>query len=427
MNKRNFLFTLCVVLSLQSCSSKRGTNDQGDLVSINIIDQNGITETISNPERIKQFKTVNFMEPQPYQKVLRVYGRNDEGGVHSYLTSYHDNGQLKQYLEGQNTRAFGAYQEWYPNGYLKLHSKIIGGDADLTPTSEATWIFDGTCQAWDENGCLEAEISYCKGALEGYSTYYHLNGSIWKLIPFRNGLTEGIAEIRLDTGEVLQQSSFLAGESHGPSTRYWENGKISAQEYFNQGRLEKGEYFDLNGDLISQIEDGNGYRVLFGRRAVGELQQYHNGFQEGEIKVYAQNGFLMKKYHMKDEVRHGEEAEYFDPNIVKKANTPKLSINWYDGKIQGTAKTWYDNGVQESQRDFSNNQKNGLSTAWYRNGSLMLIEEYERDKLIKGEYYKKGDPLPISQIKDGNGTVTFFDADGNFLEKAEYVNGMPEE
>ena len=158
-----------------ACAQKATKNSV--LTSINIIDRNGLNETITNKDRLEQYERTNFLCPQPYQKVLRVYKRDCQGNSISYVTTYYENGQPKQYLEAVNNRAFGLYQEWHENGILKLEATIIGGIADLTPCAEKSWQFDGCAQAWDENGNLQTEISYDKGQLEGESLYYHPNGS----------------------------------------------------------------------------------------------------------------------------------------------------------------------------------------------------------------------------------------------------------
>jgi antitoxin component YwqK of YwqJK toxin-antitoxin module len=73
----------------------------------------------------------------------------------------------------------------------------------------------------------------------------------------------------------------------------------------------------------------------------------------------------------------------------------------------------------------SENQKHGLLTAWYRNGALMLVEEYECDKLLKGEYYRMGEKIPLSQIEKGKGIATLFNPEGNFSRKVYYQEGKP--
>jgi antitoxin component YwqK of YwqJK toxin-antitoxin module len=66
-----------------------------------------------------------------------------------------------------------------------------------------------------------------------------------------------------------------------------------------------------------------------------------------------------------------------------------------------------------------------MGFAWYRDGSLMLIEEYESDVLIKGSYYKKGDTDTISSIENGQGFATLYDSEGKFLKKISYLKGRP--
>lgn len=104
----------------------------------------------------------------------------------------------------------------------------------------------------------------------------------------------------------------------------------------------------------------------------------------------------------------------------------RLSLNWYEGKIQGLVKTWYDNGAIESQKEMANNQKNGVLTAWYRDGNIMMIEEYDNNKLVRGDYFRKGDKTPVSQLIQGKGTVTIFDAEGHFVQKIPYAYGKPD-
>ena len=73
------------------------------------------------------------------------------------------------------------------------------------------------------------------------------------------------------------------------------------------------------------------------------------------------------------------------------------------------------------------NKKNGLCTVWYKDSSIMLVEEYENNRLVKGTYYKKNDSLPVSTVNNGSGTVTLYDSDGNFLKSIKYLKGVPQE
>jgi antitoxin component YwqK of YwqJK toxin-antitoxin module len=420
---------LCLLL-LTLTGAKRSRNCKPRLLpltSVHIIDRNGFAETISNKERLNQFQNVDFLSPQPYQKVLRIYARDSKGNIRSVVTTYYENGNPKQFLEILNARANGMYCEWHENGHMSLMTKVIGGTPDVTPLAERTWLFDGPSYVWDEEEHQIAEINYSQGSLEGVSTYFHPCGQIWKRIPYVKNQIEGTVEVFKSNGELLQQINYTQGQRHGSSTRYWDSQRLASQEEYCRGKLENGQYFDQQGTLIAEVKNGTGYRAIFGKETFQELQEYIDGELEGEVKVFNQEGRLKRIYHVKNGIKHGEEVEYYDKFFASSAPLqPKLSFYWYEGKIQGHVKTWYPNGNLESQKEMANNAKNGVLSAWYRDGHLMLIEEYENDRLIRGDYFKKEDKVPVSQVVDGKGTATIFDAEGHFVQKISYLNGKPE-
>lgn len=422
MNLKFFTFAVCIGLSLAGTGFCRAKADPNKITSINIIDRNGMSETISSKDRLSAFEKTDFLSPQPYQKVLRVYGRNRNGDVRSCITSYHPNGQPKQYLEAVNNRAFGVYREWFPNGQLKIDSRVIGGAADLNTSAEHSWLFEGRNRAWNEDGVLVAEIPYYRGELQGQAVYYHDNGCVWKVTPYDKGLPHGTQQIYLDNGTLFQTVDYRNGQKEGLSVRYWNNAQIAYREEYREGLLMEAQYFDAYGNNISEIRNGNGRRAIFGKCDLQELQEFNNGIQEGEVLVYDELVHLIRVYHIKNGVKHGEEIDYF-PNT----DQPKLLITWNEGVLQGCIKTWYENGNLESQREVCGNKKNGLLTAWYRNGALMLVEEYDNDKLLKGEYYRFGENIPVSKIERGNGIATLFTPEGTFSRKVYYQDGKPVE
>jgi len=407
---------------LASCGLSPDQIDPGKITSINIIDRNGLSEIISSKERLNSFEQTNFLSPQPYQKVLRVYGREKNGDVRSCITSYHPNGQPKQYLEAVNNRALGQYKEWYPSGQLKIEAMIIGGNADLNTHAEQSWLFDGYNCAWNEEGGIIAKIPYKKGELEGEAIYYHENGSIWKVTPYKKGLPDGVKKVYLNDGSLFQTIEYHHGQKEGPSIRYWKNAQVAYQENHEKNLLIEGFYFDMSGTQISEIHQGEGERAIFGKSGLQELQVYHHGIQEGKIRVFDEVHHLIRIYHKKNGVKEGEEIEYFP-----KTTQPKLLLSWNQGILNGCMKTWYKNGNLESQREMSENKKNGLLTAWYQNEALMLVEEYENDKLLKGEYYRLGENRPVSNVKKGEGIATLFNPEGTFSRKIAYQEGKPVE
>lgn len=423
--KNIFLF-IYIALVATSCSATRNAEKPPKLVSMNIIDRNGLNETITNKERLAQYDQTDFLRHQPYQKVRTTYAKDCQGNATAYLYSYYENGQAKQYLEIVNNRAYGRYQEWYENGSFKLEAKVIGGPADLSECAEKEWLFDGCAKAWDENGNLLTEIQYEMGQLEGDSLYYHPNGNIWKRISFHINQPNGTSEYYLDNGQLLQTISFSNGMRHGTALRFWSPECIAADEHYSNNLLLHARYYDSQGGLVAEISDGEGFRASFSKTSVLEIQEFHDGVLKGEVRVFNENGLVTQIYHIENSLKHGEEFEFQFRKGLKEAK-PSLLISWYKGKIQGPVKTWYENGNIESQREMVNNKRNGISSAWYQDGSIMLIEEYDNDKLVRGEYYKKGERIPVSEVTNGSGIVTLSDGEGHFMRRINYYNGKPQE
>lgn len=427
LSKISLSITLVLMLSsLTSAQRQQKVLHKPVLSSVNIVDRNGFTETICNKERLSQFQNIDFLKAQPYQKVLRIWNRDAKGLVKAIVTTYYENGNCKQFLDIVNGRANGVMCEWHENGNMSLWTNVIGGTPDVTSEAERSWLFDGPSYAWNEDGGIIAEMNYSQGMLEGYSCYYHDSGQLWKRIPYCKNLVEGVVEVYKKEGELLQQICYSNGIKHGPSVRYWSEEKIAAQEDFIRGKLETAQYFDQEGNLVSEVKEGSGYRSAFGKDSVVEQQQYINGIVDGEVKVFNSEGKLKRLYHVKNEIKHGEEVEYYVQRGPIVEPQPRISFHWYEGKIQGIVKSWYPDGKLENHREMANNAKNGVLTAWYRDGSLMLIEEYENNKLLKGDYFKKGEKLPISQVIQSKGTATIYDAEGHFVQKISYLNGKPE-
>jgi antitoxin component YwqK of YwqJK toxin-antitoxin module len=392
-----------------------------NLVCIQIVDRNGLNETISSKDRLEKFQTTDFLSSQPYQHVVRIYENSSEKKF-SKITSYHSNGLISQYLDVVNARAFGQYKQWHQNGILAIEAKVIGGPAGISPLDQQQWIFDETCKAWDEKGHLISIFTYEKGNLEGTGEYFHENGNIKKKVPYSKNEIDGMVYEYAPNNDLSAKQEFKKGKRDGISEGYWGKNKNSYVETFENDLLIEGKYFDVNGKLIEEIHKGNGIKAVFNDTSVEKLIEYQFGKPEGKVQVF-ENNSLYKVFYIKNDQKNGEETEFF---LSTDSKTPKISINWVEDKVQGTVKTWYLNGQLQTQKEMYQNKKNGLATAWYKNGSIMFIEEYENDLLVKGSYYKKDEKIPISTILNGNGTANLFDEDGNFLKSIKYIKSIPE-
>jgi len=420
MKKFTLLF---LVLILAGCATKSAQNDD-NITTIQILDRNGFSETISAKERLGKYENTDFFSPQPYQKVVRVYGKSSQGKTRSKITTYHSNGQPWQYLEVENGRAHGKFMEWHPNGEVKIDALVIEGTPDLSEVAQLSWFFEGLCMVYDEQAQVQAEIFYEKGLLEGTSLYYHPNGALEKEIPYSKNEVHGLVQIFDDQGNCIEKINHTDGQRDGQAIAQWTTTQLRYTEEWQKGSLLNGTYYSPDGKEVSRVENGSGYQALFENNMLASLVEYQNGIIEGEVKNLNPKGQLVSIYHIKDGMKEGEELEYYPSNDPKPSL--KLSLHWKEDVLQGTAKTWYENGVLESQREMHDNKKHGSAYAWFKDGALMLSEEYEYDKLVKGAYFKKDEKKPTSKIENGKGLATIFDKDGRLIKKVVYEKGVPQ-
>ncbi|MCB1118131.1 MAG: hypothetical protein KDK50_06095 [Chlamydiia bacterium] len=413
------LFILTTLL-LFGCSTK--TSDTLTLSSIQIIDRNEISETISNDQRLKLMEQNDFFSPQPYKKVTRTYRKNTFGKTPGHITTYHPNGQLYQSLETLDGRAYGRYREYFPSGNLRLDACIIEGVGDTSQSAQDDWLFDGLSRAWDDEGHLIAEIPYVKGYLDGLALYFMPNGKVHRSAPYSKGKQHGTTSLYDSEGQLIGSQAFVEGLAHGRHHFVGNAFEPANREQYDQGALMEATYFDLDGRIVAQIRNGNGQKALFEKGKLRTTITYQNGLPEGEVQVFRSDGSLESKHILVDGKKHGEEWLYFDT-----PDKPKMLITWYQDEIHGTVKTWYEDGSIQNEREMSHNKRHGHSFAWYEDGSLMLIENYNQGKLVKGSYLKRGVKEAISTVTDGNGTATLHDANGIHLQSIIYKQGHPVE
>lgn len=421
---KQFFLVICI-FALAGCNHYNNGSDLA-LIAIQIEDRNGLTETVSTPERLQAYEKLDYISSQPYKKVLRVF--RQEGKSHSKITTYHPNGMVCQYLEAEEMRAHGAYKEWHPNGQIKIEAQIIGGTADISAAAQKDWLFDGMNQVWDEKGQLLAKIFYEKGAMEGTSVYFYPSGEIEKEMPFKKNILDGdLIEYHL-TGHIRSKTKFQKGGKNGVSLGFFTNGQPSWIEEYSEGLLLKGSYHNFSGELVCDVQDGRGRQATYMGDSIALLVEIRRGHPEGIVKKLTPRGELQGSYFIKNGKKQGEEIEYFlARECEEKSKEPKmkLSLQWDQDAIHGIVKTWYLNGRLQSQREYCHNKKQGSSLAWYKEGSIMLVEEYEQGQLVKGSYYKKNQNEPISTVVHGTGTAYLYDDEGVFLRKISYAKGKP--
>jgi len=386
-----------------------------ELSSIQITDRSGFQETISNRDRLKELGSSDFTEPQPYQKVVRVYQKDRVGKIASKVSSYHDNGYLHQMIEVVNGRASGAYLEYHDNGQLRIEAVVMEGVGDLTDIAKSSWIFNGISRAWDSNGNLLAHINYEKGKLVEKTEHYYPDGAIKMAIPYTAGFVNGDVQEFDQAGDLIGLSHFEMGVPESKAYFIGDGKRPKFNEYYRKGKLLDAVYFDLEGNKISAVSNGKGWVSKFYEGRLTEKRECTAGAVDGQVKIYGLTGDLENTYIESGGEKHGEEILFYPMS-----HQPKLSIQWYEGEVHGKVKTYYPDGKVESEKEMNHNQNEGLAFAWYTSGDLMLVEEYEGGRLLQGKYFEMGMKDSVSRIIHGTGVATLYDKGGTFIRKVNY-------
>lgn len=377
-----------------------------------------MTQTLTTKERLKPFEDENYLLHQPHLKVIRIF--NDSKENKTIITTYYPSGHIYQHLECKNNQAYGTYKEWGPRGQIKVKASVTGGAPELDPEGMSTWIFDGENTAYDDDGNLEASFQYVSGLLEGENRLYFPSGQLKGIRPYRSGQLHGEVKSFDLEGNCIQKQNYNKGKKDGAANQYWNRKILASDELFSNGKLLSGLYFNPLGKLLGQVKKGFGFKAIWSDDQSYNLVEYAHGLEDGLVRIYDLNEKLTHEYTQHAGAKDGKEVLYFE-----NTSTPKLCINWKQGRIHGTITSWYPNGTIESEREMSQNKKHGILSARYENSDLMLIEEYDRGLLVKGKYFKKGSSHPCSSVSSGQGEAHLFDSKGILIQKVQYQGGKP--
>jgi hypothetical protein len=100
-----------------------------------------------------------------------------------------------------------------------------------------------------------------------------------------------------------------------------------------------------------------------------------------------------------DTLMHGVAKEYFWSGSTKK------SVIWKEGKKDGGAQAWYDNGANEWQKSYIGGKREGTWRLFFPDGHAWVIVEYKNDALNgKAQVWAKSDEEKPKEATFQNGS-----------------------
>ena len=293
---------------------------------------------------------------------------------------YHENGEIKfegEYLFDHRVRG-KYYISKYMNNILEYEGEYL---------YDKKWEGKG----YDHKGNVIYELIYGTGKVKEYNDknklifeeeYLYDNDRIWKLkgmfyfdlyemiikeylsqIEIKNTKAyikkyfnnySGILEF--ESEYILDEINYRNGDwifdfdkrnKNGKGKKYYNNGKIKFDGEFFKGKKWKGNGYDLNNNIVYDLEDGKGYvKKYYDNGKLKFEGQYLNGEKNGKGKEYHKNGKL------------------------------EFVGDYCDGEKKGKGKEFYDNGKLKFEGEYLNGERNGMGKEYNKYGGIEFQGTY---------------------------------------------------
>jgi len=172
-------------------------------------------------------------------------------------------------------------------------------------------------------------------------------------------------------------------------------------------------------------------------------QMYENDKLNGRWDVYNLKGTLVMFQNFRNDSLSGlsrqywidgktimSEADYVSKNNYKQREffqNGKVSMEFtmVDNTQNGEVKEYYETGVLKDKFNVKNGMRDGTRVYYYPDGKPWIEQIFKNNKpwTIVANYDSKGNKRNAGTLKDGNGTVYFYDDDTTVREIVKYVNG----
>ena len=136
----------------------------------------------------------------------------------------------------------------------------------------------------------------------------------------------------------------------------------------------------LNGNLgiwNFRNQPYSGYAVRYlANDSLKERIGFYNGKKEGVAQLWYDNGILKMESHYNQNTLVNSYKSWWRNGVLSSEST-------YDnGKVNGIERKWYDDGVLAKQRTIINGQENGIQMAWLKNGKLYVNYEAKNGRIF---------------------------------------------
>ncbi len=316
-------------------------------------------------------------------------------------------------------------------------------------TNEKGDAFIGPVKVYKSDQSLLAEGSYDDKGKTGLWKYYYRDGTLKKMLTFKEDKEWGtvteyhpnreISKISTmdDKGEVVMEETY--------DYKGWKSGTtkvVSVSETEESSYHKTGVKEATIGFVNHKVKDG-AYTFYYDNGNIDRVVSFSKGDYSGPYKKYYENGALNEEYVMENGKVEGKETIYFDNGKVHK------EILYRGGKLEGTYTFYYENGKTEESGAYRRDKKNGVAKRYTKDGTLYSEIEYDDNVPVSIQFFgEDGKPYYTLEEKRGikqyteyhpdgskaadmelngwgqpNGRITYYDHAGNKATEVQWVDG----
>ena len=253
----------------------------------------------------------------------------------------------------------------------------------------------------------------------GWNVFHHENGRIASEGNFENGLPVGVWKNYYDDGTLRSTGK----KKNGMSDSIWvfydvEGRKKNKFDYANDMKNGCATFYDTLGNTIKEIfyVDDVAQGEVLEYYADGQIKssvQYKDGKRVGLLLEYGENGDIITE-------------EIYDNGFLKDKN--EYNRRNENGEKIGKWRKFHPNGTIESEIEFENGEKSGISKTYNKKGKLIDLQKMQGDtvaghvdELVIIEMYRSYDENGKLKLIGGldnglkSGIFREYDKEGNII------------
>jgi antitoxin component YwqK of YwqJK toxin-antitoxin module/tetratricopeptide (TPR) repeat protein len=380
-----------------------------------------------------------------------------DGKLEGESTSYFWVGTPNTITRYHADKEEGAKITFYDNGDTSLIEHYSAGELDgevrswshlglEVVASYRNGLLDGVYKKYYPNGQLTDSGLYTKGKQEGEWKWWYANGHLKTINHLLHDEDEGEKTVYYDNGQISQSSTSRSGKLNGPVKDFDDDGKLYSILLYSNDNIQKAQYFDKTGKLISEsVADHNAmhfvrYFADGAKRAEADFNK--KGNPDGPYTFYYENGHVSETDLYKDGTENGASTTLY-------LNGKKSIENIYaDGKKEGYHQSWYSNGQCREEGWYSDDKlqgnwlyhnemgtltdsvyymddvKEGYKTNFYANGKRSYQVKYHGGWMEEWiDYDTAGKELKRMLFPGGTGKFQLTYSNGQLSEEVNYLHG----